>query len=286
MKKWLMNPVLNKELKLRFRSGKSYAGLLFYLAALSVMILGIIYIEMQTGQSGYFNPQESRETFMILTVLQLGLILFITPGLTAGVVSSERERQTLNMLLTTAQSSSSIIIGKLLSSIAFLLLLIAASLPLYSIVFLFGGISPGQLLSVFGLYVLTILLFASIGVFISTIIRRTIVAMVTSYAVTLFLAGGTAFITLLLIQIYETMQSTAPNPLIYIVSIFNTPYILISMFMPELADQMAKYSGIEMQSWIGHVLVSVLLMTAATLLSIRYLRPRMKTKKTKAGETK
>ena len=74
---------------------------------------------------------------MVLSVLQLALIVFITPGLTAGVISSERERQTLNMLLTTTQSSTSIIIGKLVSSVAYLLLLMIASLPLYSIVFLY-----------------------------------------------------------------------------------------------------------------------------------------------------
>ena len=57
--------------------------------------------------------------FAVLTILQMALVLFITPSLTAGAISSEREKQTLNILLTTTQSSTQIIIGKLFSSVAF-----------------------------------------------------------------------------------------------------------------------------------------------------------------------
>lgn len=127
--------------------------------------------------------------FIFLAVVQLALILFITPGLTAGVISSERERQTLNILLTTSQSSTNIIFGKLISSISYLLLLVVASLPLYSIVFLFGGISPAQLLMVLGFNVFTVIVYGSIGVLFSTLVRKTIAAMVTTYGVTLFLVG-------------------------------------------------------------------------------------------------
>ena len=144
MKNFVMNPVLNKEFKLRFRTFKSFLGILFYLLALGVIIVGFVFIESMSNTQGFFRPDQSRTMFMILSFLQLALILFITPGLTAGVISSERERQTLNIMLTTTQSSASIILSKLLSSVSYLLLLIIASLPLYSFVFLFGGISPGQ----------------------------------------------------------------------------------------------------------------------------------------------
>lgn len=42
--------------------------------------------------------------FAVLTILQMALVLFITPSLTAGAISSEREKQTLNILLTTTQA--------------------------------------------------------------------------------------------------------------------------------------------------------------------------------------
>lgn len=104
----LINPVLNKEIKLRFRSIKGFLGLLFYLIALGAIALGFIYINSMNGSSGYMRPEESRFMFIVLSMMQMGLIIFMTPGLTAGVISGERERQTLNMLLTTQQSSTTI----------------------------------------------------------------------------------------------------------------------------------------------------------------------------------
>lgn len=149
MKGLLSNPVLMKELKLRFRTFKSFSGLMFYLAVLIIFVSGFLLIFTQFSTSGFFVPSNSFTMFSVLSVLQMALVMFITPGLTAGAISTEREKQTLNILLTTTQSSSQIIIGKLLSSVAFLILMLIAGPPLYSIVFLFGGVSPGQFLQCF-----------------------------------------------------------------------------------------------------------------------------------------
>ncbi|CAG9606775.1 ABC transporter permease [Pseudoneobacillus rhizosphaerae] len=278
MKNFVVNPVLNKEFKLRFRTFKSFLGILFYLLALAILIIGFVFIESMTNSQGYFKPDQSREMFMILSVLQLALILFITPGLTAGVISSERERQTLNIMLTTTQSSTSIIVSKLLSSISFLLLLIIASLPLYSIVFLFGGISPGQLLTMIGFYTFTIITFGSIGVLFSTLIRKTIVSMVTTYGVTLFLAGGTAFLTLILMQLDRGFYNPAGgnNPFPYFTAMLNPPIVLLGTFQPEIIKEIQRGTGIEFPLWISFLISYTVIFLGALLLSIKMLRPNMK----------
>jgi ABC-2 type transport system permease protein len=278
VKNFVVNPVLNKEFKLRFRTFKSFLGILFYLLALAILIIGFVFIESMTNSQGYFKPDQSREMFMILSVLQLALILFITPGLTAGVISSERERQTLNIMLTTTQSSTSIIVSKLLSSISFLLLLIIASLPLYSIVFLFGGISPGQLLTMIGFYTFTIITFGSIGVLFSTLIRKTIVSMVTTYGVTLFLAGGTAFLTLILMQLDRGFYNPAGgnNPFPYFTAMLNPPIVLLGTFQPEIIKEIQRGTGIEFPLWISFLISYTVIFLGALLLSIKMLRPNMK----------
>ena len=98
MKRTLMNPVLNKEFKLRFRSFKSFLGVLFYVFAIGIIVLGIIFVG-QLGSMGGVNPEDSRMMFMVLSVLQLALIVFITPGLTAGVISSEREQTNIEHVI-------------------------------------------------------------------------------------------------------------------------------------------------------------------------------------------
>jgi ABC-2 type transport system permease protein len=279
LKNFVINPVLNKEFKLRFRTFKSFLGLLFYLLALGILIIGFVFIQSLSNNQGFFKPDQSRELFMILSVLQLALILFITPGLTAGVISSERERQTLNIMLTTAQSSTSIIVSKLISSISFLMLLIMASLPLYSIVFLFGGISPGQVLTTIGFYTFTMITFGSLGVLFSTLIRKTIVSMVTTYGVTLFLAGGTAFLTLILMQLNQgAIQTGAPanNPFPYITAMLNPPIVLLGIFQPEIVNEVQRGTGIEFPLWISFLISYTVIFIGALWLSIRKLRPNMK----------
>jgi len=150
------NPVFVKELKLRFRSFKSFSGLMFYLAVLCIFIAGFLLLTTEFTGKGFFRPETSFMMFAVLTILQMALVLFITPSLTAGAISSEREKQTLNILLTTTQSSTQIVIGKLLSSVSFLVLMLVAGLPLYSLVFLFGGVSPSQLVSIFLFYLVTV----------------------------------------------------------------------------------------------------------------------------------
>lgn len=93
MKTLVTNPVLIKELKLRFRNMKSFTGILFYLIAMSVFVFGFIFLATSLTGSGFFRPDESFMLFSIMTYIQLGLILFITPALTAGTISSERENR-------------------------------------------------------------------------------------------------------------------------------------------------------------------------------------------------
>lgn len=283
MKSWLMNPVLNKEFKLRFRSFKSFLGVLFYVLAIGAIVIGMIFIQSLSSMGGRIDPDASRGMFIFLSVIQLALVLFITPGLTAGVISSERERQTLNILLTTSQSSAGIIFGKLISSISYLLLLVVASLPLYSIVFLFGGISPTQLLMVLGFNVFTVIVYGSIGVLFSTLVRKTIAAMVTTYGITLFLVGGTALLTLLFSTLALGNQGnvTTPttNPLPYFAAMLNTPIVLIGFVEPTYSEEIQKLSGFDFPLWASHLICYTLLLIGSVFLSVKKLRVGMKTKR-------
>lgn len=192
-----INPVLLKELRQRFRQGKTFWLLSLYLLILGGFVLAVIYLNWRSG-SAYYRPGHSQEIFMVLSFAQLALIAFVVPGLTAGAISGERERQTLNVLLTTPLTNWGIIWSKLISSTAFMVLLVITTLPLFSIVFIYGGIAPGQLAAIFGFYLLTMFLFASMGIACSSIFKRTGISTITSYGLVLGLSGGLGFLTLFL----------------------------------------------------------------------------------------
>ncbi|WP_028309028.1 ABC transporter permease [Desulfitibacter alkalitolerans] len=180
-KEGLLSPVLTKELKQRFRTFRGPLVVVLYLGAVVAITLAFVYLSTRHGV-GTFQPDRSRELFIMLSMLQLFMIAFVTPGMSAGVISSERERQTLNILLTTRLSPASIILSKLISSLSFTLLLVITTLPVYAVVTLYGGIAPKQLAGVFGLYLLNMVFFGSVGVFLSTWIRKTAISTVISYA--------------------------------------------------------------------------------------------------------
>lgn len=276
MKQLLANPVLTKEVKLRFRNAKSFTGLLFYLLVLSIFVFGFIFMTSSFSGSAYFRPDESFMLFSMLAYIQLGLILFITPGLTAGTISTEREKQTLNILLTTSQTSFQIIFGKLSSSIAFLLLMILSGLPIYSLVFLYGGISPTQLAAIFLFYIFTLFVFGSIGVMYSTLIRKTIVSMISTYGTMLFFAGITGFFMLLSMQI-SSMAATGPvfSPFTYFWGSINPAVVLFTLLQPQYAREFYNMTGLNFPLWISYVIFYSLMAAGAITLSVKKLRVNM-----------
>lgn len=190
-----INPVLLKELRQRFRNKKAAWLLALYLLIIGTFILSFIYLNWASAP-GFYQPTFSQTIFIALSISQLILLAFVAPGLTAGAISGERERQTLNVLLTTRLSARQIVWSKLISSSAFTLLLVVATLPLYSIVFLYGGISLVQVLGVFGFYLITMFLFGCIGLTCSAFFKRTGVSTITSYGLTFVITAGTAILAM------------------------------------------------------------------------------------------
>ncbi|ANY69592.1 hypothetical protein BBD42_26235 [Paenibacillus sp. BIHB 4019] len=280
----LINPVLDKEFRLRMRTPRTMWTLLAYLFAIGLFALSSIYLlNMSSGNTASFNPTESRILFYFLSFVQLGLISFMAPGLTAGVISGERERQTLNLLLTTQQSSTTIILSKLLSSLSFMILIVISTLPIYSMMFLFGGISPVQLLLVFCFYLFLMIVIGAFGVLFSTLVKRTMIAVILTYGVTLFLYAGTALIGYVAIMVsMQVSGNSSSNEWIAHIFAWNPAVAMYSILDPNITREIV-YSGSGatatepiLQLWQEFMLIYLVLAALAIWLSIRYLRPRMK----------
>ncbi|MFJ8066529.1 ABC transporter permease [Psychrobacillus sp. NPDC096426] len=277
MKQLLANPVLVKEIKLRFRSLKSFTGILFYLIAMCIFVFGFIMLTTSFTGTGYFRPEESFFMFAMLTYIQLGLILFITPGLTAGAISSEREKQTLNILLTTSQTSFQIIFGKLTSSIAFLLLLVVSGLPIYSLVFLFGGVSPGQLGIIFLFFFLTMLAIGGIGIMYSTIIRKTIVAMIATYGTMIFFTAVTGFIYLVIIGMNSMAANTlASSPVGHFFASINPVVLMLTLISPGSDRIITEITKVDLPIWSGYAIFYICITIISILIAVKKLRVNMK----------
>jgi ABC-type transport system involved in multi-copper enzyme maturation permease subunit len=92
--------------------------------------------------------------------MQLLGAFLLTPILTAGAITEERGRRTLDFLLLTHLHDREIVVGKLVARVAHVALIILTGLPLLGLVQLFGGVDPNLVLAAF---VGTLMLMISVG---------------------------------------------------------------------------------------------------------------------------
>jgi ABC-type transport system involved in multi-copper enzyme maturation permease subunit len=132
--------------------------------------------------------------------MELLLIGFIAPGLTSGAISSERERQTIDLLRISLLSARSLVFGKLGTACVFLFLLILATLPIESIGFLLGGVGIAEMIVSTLLLIVTAIAFCSLGLFFSSFMKRTLTATVSAYGTVLL--SGILLVVIVLIGSY------------------------------------------------------------------------------------
>lgn len=109
------------------------------------------------------------------------MLVLVAPAMTAGSISGERERQTLDLLLVTNTGPVKLVLGKLLESFSFLALLVMCSLPMLSLVLITGGATLAQVLISVAFLLLTALAALSVGLVCSSLFQRTVTSTVVSY---------------------------------------------------------------------------------------------------------
>ena len=182
----LDNPVILKELRGRMRGRQAFLLLTIYLGLITLFI-GMVYAFLFEQSSNFLWEPSMRQTagkaiFGTVILLELLLLSFIAPGLTAGAITSERERQTFDLLRTTLLSARSLVLGKLGSAFAFLFLLILTGLPVQSLAFILGGVGLGETVAAGLMLVVTAIFYCTLGIFFSSFMKRTLPATVSSYA--------------------------------------------------------------------------------------------------------
>ena len=209
-----LNPVLARELKQRMRGRHVWLVVTLYLTVLALILRWVYVTATKTdsfdgGIDLLASATAGRAIFQWLLFFMLLLVCFIVPGLTAGAISGERERQTMVALQLTLLRPRSIVAGKLLASLAFVVLLIIASLPLVTIPFLVGGVSLPEVVKGLWMVLATAVTLACLTLACSALLRRTQAATVVAYGLVLALVLGT-------LMVYGAQQipraSGAPRP--------------------------------------------------------------------------
>ncbi|WP_129670297.1 ABC transporter permease [Candidatus Chloroploca sp. Khr17] len=280
------NPVLNRELRGRIRGNRPLIILVVYLTLIASVTL-LVYAAASDSFSGAFNDPEAGRRIgkaIFLTVMTASLIqvCVITPSLTAGAISGEKERQTYDLLITTLLSPLQIALGKLVSALAFALLLIAAALPMAGLSFLFGGVTGTEfVIGALGLIV-TAICYATIGLFWSTVMRTTLSATVVAQGT---IIGVQLLLPFLLVVTTILTSQFSDNVLfIYGVGLLVSfhPFMALGVTAGLLAEGEnpiwftvpSTQGDLPLPSpWIPYVFISLALTIFFLILTLRMLKP-------------
>jgi ABC-type transport system involved in multi-copper enzyme maturation permease subunit len=188
----IRNPVALKELRSRMRGRRAFVVLTIYVFLMSLFIF-LVYLAYVAASRNSFGPssrQAGKAVFAAVLAAEVFLVLFVGPAFTSGAISGEKERQTYDLLRTTLLPARTLVSGKLISALSYVYLLILVSVPLQSIAFLLGGVSPVEVILSQLLVALSAVTFALVGLFFSSSMRSTLAATITTFGTAMFLTFG------------------------------------------------------------------------------------------------
>ncbi len=267
--------LLTKELRSRLRRERSIWLIIAYLSVLG--LLGFVFLLRANAFSGgsrvYLLSQTGAQLYALLSFVQLAWIVFIAPAFTSTSINGEKERQTFDLLLCSKLSAFSLLTGKLIAGLANVLLLIAASIPLFSLVFFFGGVAPSQVLAMLLICVMTAIVAGTFGLFCSTLLQRPNVSTAIAY-------GFCVLWMFAYWVVYYLISSSTPpgnpraiawvqglnawNPISALNSILNGGQSGVSTF---------TVFRLHLAPWLAFTLVSLVVAVVLFLLSSAFVKP-------------
>ena len=168
-------PILGRELRTVARRAKAYRQRCSLAIALSLS-LAILFAVAQQAMGPAVSVQScailAQYLFGVVAATQFVLTMWLVPVLVAGSIALERERRTLDSLLTTRLSSAEIILGKLLGGLLQYAACLLATLPIMILLCLVGGVDPRLVLLAHASTVSVAFFAAGLSVLISTSERR------------------------------------------------------------------------------------------------------------------
>jgi ABC-type transport system involved in multi-copper enzyme maturation permease subunit len=183
------NPVTLKELRGRMRGVRGFAIITIFLGLMSFFTILLYLLQVPAG-GVVVTGELGRLLFVGILFIELMLIIFIVPALTAGAITTERERKTYDLLQTTLITKSAFVIGKMESALGYIMLLLLSAIPLQSIAFLFGGVSESELILALVVLAVSAITLGAFGMFFSSVTDRTLSATVRSYTVAMMITVG------------------------------------------------------------------------------------------------
>ncbi|MBQ7636498.1 MAG: ABC transporter permease subunit [Lachnospiraceae bacterium] len=255
----LKNAVFLKDVSIRSKK-KRLAVSFFALNLIASMVFMLILMLTNGNFANYSNVDIQSFSWIYdgFIIIECAMICIMAPMETGPAISNERERQTLDVLLTTNMSHFDIILGKYLSSALYMLLTLVSLLPFQAVVLIYGGISLGQLFAVMLSQIITIMYLSSFGIYFSTVIKKSSRASAVNLCVVFLIVAGSALLCVIARVIGELNISYNSSVHTSTYNIFNTgewSYLLLYLnpatTVFDVLDKLVGFGGVFSSNYNG-----------------------------------
>ena len=184
------NALLQREMRVALRSPRAWLLLAIYVSLLGAVVLTQFPDEqalaLAMSDAGAATAGErGRDIMNTFVYAQMFLVWLLVPALACGALAQERERQTLQTLLMTPLTPLQIVWGKAAGVLAIATVLLLGTLPLTSLCFLLGGVSPGEIAGYYAILLTQCLFFTGIGLYCAARWPNTLRATFAAYALSI-----------------------------------------------------------------------------------------------------
>jgi ABC-type transport system involved in multi-copper enzyme maturation permease subunit len=198
----VVGPLLAWELTRVARKGHAHRARLIVLYLVTMAFLGVIVVQFGSDylihileKTGPTLSPKGRDAFaqnfalgMFETVL--AAVVLMTPAFAALAISEEKDRRTLDLLLSTPLDDREIVLGKAAARLVYQLTAVAAGIPVICIIFFLGRVSLETVVGAVMLIATTTALATAIGVQASCATDTLRAGIIRAYVMTVVFIGG------------------------------------------------------------------------------------------------
>jgi ABC-type transport system involved in multi-copper enzyme maturation permease subunit len=264
-----VSSLVGKEFVSRLQGKLSYVVLTALVATFTALVLAAFWMVVVSVPTimpviGSSVGSSSGVTFQALVASNRGAFLFyslalcvmaavftVTPAVASSAMSSERENDTLDLLLLSGLRARSIVLGKLIAAVTFVLLLSSTALPGFAVAWMFGGVDLRDVALMLLVLLATVTCISAVGLLFSALSRSSTLAALYTYAVVYLLAIGSLMAYLVGASIQNEMAVRpllALNPFVALLSI---PDGLTSGLQQILPFQYRAALDFSSHDWLG-----------------------------------
>jgi len=271
-----LNPIITHEMRSRWRGWRDFA-IMFAYSSLLALAVGMLYASQVNFSTVYESQRRmaavGHELFIGLTITQIVGWMLLAPSLTATSIAGEREHGMLDLLLLAPLGPWRIASGKLFATLAFAFLLMLAPLPIISLCFLMGGVSPDEFRIVALLELTTAATGAAIGLFTSAWCRRVSTALGLAFAIVFVWGLGSVIARAIVDAGWFKGTSVVEQTITFLLDLLWRTNPVVAAVEPYPATWSTIYGlPFDVPAWAISIALQLMLSLALFLSTLRALR--------------